>query len=56
MAHHAGFVAGSDKHGYYTNVRSFLKRIRRKFLPVDPDFSEIENVPNVGYRWRIGVF
>jgi two-component system, OmpR family, response regulator ChvI len=54
--HHAGFVAGSGEHGYYTNVRSFMKRIRRKFLEADPGFSKIENVPNVGYRWRTGVF
>jgi two-component system, OmpR family, response regulator ChvI len=29
-----------------------MKRIRRKFLAVDPGFSEIQNVQNVGYRWR----
>jgi two-component system response regulator ChvI len=29
-----------------------LKRIRKKFLAIDPDFSEIENTPSVGYRWR----
>jgi two-component system response regulator ChvI len=51
-AHYAGFVAGSGERGYYTNVRSLMKRIRRKFLTVDPGFSEIQNVQNVGYRWR----
>jgi two-component system response regulator ChvI len=51
-AHYAGFVAGSGEHGYNTNVRSLMKRIRRKFLAVDPGFSEIENKPGVGYRWR----
>jgi two-component system response regulator ChvI len=50
--HYAGFVAGSGEHGYNTNVRSLLKRIRRKFLAVDPGFSEIENMLGVGYRWR----
>ena len=55
-AHYAGFIAGSGEHGYNTNVRSLLKRIRRKFLEADPGFSKIENVPNVGYRWRTGVF
>ena len=49
--HYAGFVAGSGDYGYNTNVRSSLKRIRRKFVAVDPDFSAIENVQNVGYRW-----
>ena len=52
MAHYAGFVAGSGEHGYYTNVRSLMKRIRRKFLAVDPGFSEIGNLPSVGYLWR----
>jgi two-component system response regulator ChvI len=51
-AHYAGFVAGTGEHGHNTNVRSLLKRIRRKFLAVDPDFSEIENLQTVGYRWR----
>jgi two-component system response regulator ChvI len=51
-AHYEGFVAGSGETGYNTNVRSLLKRIRKKFLAIDPDFSEIENAPSVGYRWR----
>ena len=50
-AHYAGFVAGSGALGYTTNVRSLIKRIRRKFLTVDPGFSHVENVQNVGYRW-----
>jgi two-component system response regulator ChvI len=51
-AHYAGFVAGSGEHGYNTNVRSLLKRIRKKFLAVDPGFAEIENRQGVGYCWR----
>jgi two-component system, OmpR family, response regulator ChvI len=51
-AHYEGFVAGSGENGYNTNVRSLLKRIRKKFLAIDPDFSEIENTASVGYRWR----
>lgn len=51
-AHYQGFVAGSGERGYNTNVRSLVKRIRRKFLAVDPEFSEIENLQGVGYRWR----
>ena len=50
-AHNAGFVAGAGEHGYCTNVRSLVKRIRRKFVAVDPGFSAIENVQRVGYRW-----
>ena len=34
-AHYEGFVAGSGEHGHNTNVRSLLKRIRRKFLAID---------------------
>ena len=51
-AHYEGFVAGSGEHGHNTNVRSLLKRIRRKFLAIDSGFSEIENLAGVGYRWR----
>ena len=51
-AHYEGFVAGSGEHGHNTNVRSLLKRIRKKFLAVDPGFAEIENEQGVGYRWR----
>ena len=54
-AHYAGFIAGSGEHGYSTNVRSLMKRIRRKFAMVDPSFSEIETMSKVGYRWRTGV-
>lgn len=51
-AHYAGFVAGSGEHGHHTNVRSLVKRIRRKFLAIDAGFAEIENVAQVGYLWR----
>jgi two-component system response regulator ChvI len=50
-AHYAGFVAGSGALGYTINVRSLIKRIRRKFLAVDPGFSAIKNVHRIGYRW-----
>jgi two-component system, OmpR family, response regulator ChvI len=50
--HYAGFVAGSGECGYRTNVRSMVKRLRRKFLAIDSGFSEIRNVANVGYLWR----
>ena len=51
-AHYEGFMAGSGEQGHNTNVRSLLKRIRRKFMAIDPGFSEIENLAGVGYRWR----
>jgi two-component system, OmpR family, response regulator ChvI len=47
-----GFIAGSGPDGYRTNVRSSIKRIRRKFCKVDPTFSEIQNSQKRGYRWR----
>jgi hypothetical protein len=50
-AHYEGFVAGSGAHGFNTNVRSIMKRIRKKFLAVDPAFSKIKNEGRVGYRW-----
>lgn len=47
-----GFHAGAGEDGYRTNVRSIIKRIRRKFEALDADFAEIENYPGFGYRWR----
>ena len=45
------FVAGRGAEGYRANVRTFIKRIRRKFRDVDHDFDEIHNYAGVGYRW-----
>ncbi len=50
--HYAGFVAGSGDHGYRSNVRSCIKRIRIKFRQCDPDFDEIENYMAFGYCWK----
>jgi two-component system response regulator ChvI len=50
--HYAGFIGGAGENGYRTNVRSSIKRIRRKFQAVDPDFAEIDNYQAFGYRWR----
>ncbi len=46
------FVAGYGPDGYRANVRSFIKRIRKKFRDVDGHFEGIENYPGYGYRWR----
>ena len=46
------FMAGFGTEGYRANVRSFIKRIRKKFRDVDPDFDRIDNYPGFGYRWR----
>ena len=51
-AHYAGFIAGSGERGHHANVRSLVKRIRRKFLAINSGFAEIGNVENVGYLWR----
>ncbi|MGH8216657.1 MAG: hypothetical protein ACREPZ_13325 [Rhodanobacteraceae bacterium] len=29
-----------------------MKRIRKKFLAIDPAFDAIETVHGVGYRWK----
>lgn len=50
--HYVGFVAGSGDNGYQANVRSTIKRIRKKFLRIDPDFDGILNLAGVGYRWQ----
>ncbi len=46
------FAAGYGSEGFRANVRSFIKRIRKKFREVDPDFDAIDNYPGFGYRWR----
>ncbi len=48
----AGFAAGAGMEGYRGNVRTFIRRIRRKFRDIDDGFEEIENFPGFGYRWR----
>ena len=32
-------------------ITSHIKRIRRKFLAIDPDFDAVETVYGMGYRW-----
>jgi two-component system response regulator ChvI len=49
---YSGFVAGNGEDGFRTNVRSSIKRIRNKFRQLDDGFSDIENYPAFGYRWR----
>jgi len=51
IVHGEGFAAGSGDMGYRVNVRSFIKRIRQKFLAVDAEFAQIENYLGFGYRW-----
>jgi two-component system response regulator ChvI len=52
VVHGIGFCAGDGTHGYQTNVRSLIKRIRQKFHAIDASFDDIENHRGYGYRWR----
>ena len=51
LVHGKDFIAGHGSEGYRANVRTFIKRIRKKFRDGDPDFDHIENYPGFGYRW-----
>jgi two-component system response regulator ChvI len=46
-----GFLAGEGENGYRSNVRTFIKRIRRKFGEVDTEFDRIATYSGFGYRW-----
>ncbi|MBO0738573.1 MAG: response regulator transcription factor [Alphaproteobacteria bacterium] len=51
LVHGKDFVAGHGSEGYRANVRTFIKRIRKKFRDIDPGFDYIENYAGFGYRW-----
>jgi two-component system, OmpR family, response regulator ChvI len=51
LVHGKDFIAGYGADGYRANVRTFIKRIRKKFRDADPDFDFIENYAGFGYRW-----
>jgi two-component system, OmpR family, response regulator ChvI len=51
LVHGKDFVAGHGAEGYRANVRTFIKRIRRKFRDVDSSFDHIQNYAGFGYRW-----
>lgn len=55
LVHGKDFVAGYGAEGYRANVRTFIKRIRRKFRDIDPEFDQIHNYAGFGYRWIAGV-
>lgn len=54
LVHGKDFVAGYGTEGYRANVRTFIKRIRKKFRDVDPEFEHIDNYAGFGYRWLTG--
>jgi two-component system response regulator ChvI len=51
QVHYAGFVAGEGERGFERNVRTMIKRLRRKFQAIDPDFQAIRSVVGLGYSW-----
>jgi two-component system response regulator ChvI len=54
LVHGKDFVAGYGAEGYRANVRTFIKRIRKKFRDADPEFDQIQNYAGFGYRWIAG--
>src|SRR5258706_7675909 len=36
-----------------STITSHVKRIRRKFSAVDPDFDRIDTIYGLGYRWKV---
>jgi two-component system response regulator ChvI len=54
LVHGKDFVAGYGSEGFRANVRTFIKRIRKKFRDVDPEFEHIHNYAGFGYRWLTG--
>lgn len=59
LARHPGHVKNRDQLMEAANlvvddstVTSHIKRIRRKFQQLDPDFAALETVHGAGYRWR----
>ena len=51
LVHGKHFVAGYGEEGYRANVRTFIKRIRKKLRDVDPGCEHIQNYAGFGYRW-----
>ncbi len=51
LVHGKDFVAGYGAEGFRANVRTFIKRIRKKFRDADPEFDHIHNYAGFGYRW-----
>jgi two-component system response regulator ChvI len=51
LVHGRDFIAGHGPEGYRANVRTFIKRIRKKFRDADRSFDYIENYAGFGYRW-----
>lgn len=44
--------SGGGSRGGPERVKSLIRRLRKKFREVDPDFDQIVFVPGCGYAWR----
>jgi two-component system response regulator ChvI len=51
QVHYTGFVAGDGERGFERNVRTIIKRLRRKFEAIDPGFQAIRSIAGLGYSW-----
>ena len=51
LVHGKNFIAGYGTEGFRANVRTFIKRIRKKFRDTDSEFDHIHNYAGFGYRW-----
>jgi len=51
LVHGKDFLAGKGARGYHGNVRTFIKRIRKKFRAIASEFEHIRNYAGFGYRW-----
>lgn len=47
-----GFAVGSGEEGLKAAVGNLIRRIRKKFVALDPDFAALETAPGTGYRWH----
>jgi two-component system response regulator ChvI len=54
LVHGKDFLAGSGADGYRANVRTFIKRIRKKFRDVDLEFDQVRDYAGFGYQWIPG--
>ena len=60
LAHHVGKVKNYEalmqvtKQSYVekNTINGYIRRIRKKFMQIDPDFEHIETVFGTGYRWH----
>lgn len=52
QVHYEGFVAGEGERGFKLNVRTIIKRMRRKFEAIDSDFQAIRSIVGLGYAWE----